>query len=733
MWPHQVFVGALLLANIVLWLLLRRGADWKKLALGGFTVADVLVVTLVVMLLGSDRAELYIVYFAILLLATVVPSLTPVAGLTILAVVAYGVVMYVQMGPAMFRDPAAMVRLPFLLGIALYFGSVVQEARNEQVRADKLELEAGQIAQRAKHLAQEQYRLQVLGEMGSLGLSGVRSDPGEVLFDIIRKVQKVVGVDRCSLVVFERDGAQAYVAASGDDPRAEVRVIKLEEYPELQVSLQRGEITELYPGDPADLWEKMQEHLPATNPFRSFLVVPIQRGNRLMGAIYLRDVRADWRYTEHDRNFCATTAMMAAAFLHGQDMLEQLRAQSRRDGLTGLLNFQAFTEEASKGIRDAGPNGGPFAVAVADLDNLKEVNDRWGHMAGNRLIISTGQEFANALPEALAVCRYGGDEFVAIVRGNKQETVRRLEGFLDELTKNKAELPRPPRISVGVAEFGEDGTEPDELLDAADQAMYLAKNGGGHRIVLAGTASGCDTEEYEREVLEAVVSVQARRYLPDREVSVRDILAPLEEAADTALDSPLVGETLEVLMDAVEAKDPYTHAHSRAVAELAFRLVEAMQCPHNEKTAIRIAGLVHDVGKIGVPDGILGKEGRLSAAERRVVERHPEIAARLLEQIPPLHPVVPLVAHHQERWDGSGYPTGLQGEEIPSGAQIVALCDAYDALTSARAFRSALTTKEARRVIKRDAGSLWNPDVVRVFLDEVVTDGVSAGQIARVE
>jgi len=217
-----------------------------------------------------------------------------------------------------------------------------------------------------------------------------------------------------------------------------------------------------------------------------------------------------------------------------------------------------------------------------------------------------------------------------------------------------------------------------------------------------------------------VVSVQARRYLPDRDESVSDILAPLAGLEETSLDNPLVRETLELLMDAVEAKDPYTHAHSRAVAQLARLLAEAMMFPHDESTAVEIAGLVHDVGKIGVPDEILGKEGRLSNAERRVVERHPEIAAQLLEQIPPLRPVVPLVFHHQERWDGSGYPTGLKGDEIPRGAQIVALCDAYDALTSARAFRSALTLQEARRVIERDAGSLWNPEIVRVFLDKVV-------------
>jgi len=729
LWPHQVLVVGLLASNALLQFLLWRGYDWKKLR-WSFTVGDVLLIPIVVSLLEADGVQLYAVFIATLLTAIALPRLGSIALLTLLGGALYGGLLYIDMGPAMFRNPGVMVRLPFLLGMAVYFGSVAQEAKSEQLRSSRLEFEARQIAERAKYLAKEQYRLQALSEIGRLGLSGVRADPGGVLFDIIRRVQKVVGVDRASLVIFERDGAQAYVAASGDDPGVEVRVIKLEDYPELQVSLQRGEITELYPGKPKDLWKKVQEHLPPANPFRSFLIVPIQRGNRLMGAMYLRDVRPDRRYDEDDRNFCGTTAMMAAAFLHGQDMLEQLRTQSRRDGLTGLLNFQAFTEQAEKTLRHDGKGGAAFTIAVADLDNLKEINDQYGHMSGNRLIITAGHEFANALPDAVAVCRYGGDEFVAMVSGTKEETAERLQAFLEKLSTNPTDLPRAPRISLGVAEFPLDGEESDSLLDAADQAMYLAKNSGGHRVQLAGRPAGGDTGEYDREVLEAVVSVQARRYLPDREESVRDILAPLEDLHETNLDSPLVRETLELLMDAVEAKDPYTHAHSRAVSQLADRLAEAMMFPHDERTAVEIAGLVHDVGKIGVPDEILGKEGRLSAVERRVVERHPEIAARLLEQIPPLRSVVPLVFHHQERWDGSGYPTGLKGDEIPLGAQVVALCDAYDALTSARAFRSALTLQEARRVIERDAGSLWNPKMVRVFLDEVVAPDATSPQTA---
>ncbi|MFQ5742533.1 MAG: HD domain-containing phosphohydrolase [Acidobacteriota bacterium] len=722
-WPHQVFIVALLLSNLALQLLLSLGSDWKRLR-WLFSAVDIAAVTVAVSIVGRSSADLYLVYVAVLLVATVVPRIGSIAALVLAGGLLYGGAMYLEVGPYLWHSSHLLVRVPFLLGIALYFGTLVQEARGDEARSRRLEVEARQIAQRAKQLAMERYRLEALSEIGRLGLSGVRTAPGKVLFQIVQRVQKVIGVDRCSLVVLEGDGSQAYVAASGDDPSVEVRVLAMEDYPELQVALGRRQVIELYPGHPPELWAKVQACLPPSNPFRSFLVVPIQRGGRLLGAFYLRDVRPDHRFSEDDRNFCGTASMMTAAFIHGQDLLAQLRSQSRRDGLTGLLNFQAFTEEADRAIRRRGPSGGPLSLVVADLDNLKEVNDRWGHMAGNRLIITVGHGLASTLDDAAAQCRYGGDEFVTLVPGSKESTAERLQDFLDTIGDKCADLPRPPRVSIGIAEYPTDGSAVDELIEGSDQAMYLAKNAGGHRIHLAG--EGLDSKAWEHAVLEAVVSVQARRYLPNEDQPVEKILAPLYDAEDQGLDSPLVRDTLAKLMDAVEAKDPYTHAHSRAVARVARRLAEAMAFPEEELTAIEIAGLVHDVGKIGVPDEILGKRGKLDGVERRVVERHPEIAARLLEQIPPLKAVVPLVFHHQERWDGSGYPIGLKGDEIPPGAQVVAICDAYDALTSARAFRSALTSDEARRVIERDAGSLWNPRVVRVFLDRVIANNQTA-------
>jgi diguanylate cyclase (GGDEF)-like protein len=722
-WPNQVLVVVALLSNVLLILLLGLGYNWLRLR-WFFTGLDVLSVSIVVGVVGRSSTDLLLIYFAVLLVAMAVPRVGMIASITLIGCVVYGSLLYLEVGPDLWRSSELLVRLPFMLGIALYFSTLVHEAGRDHLRTHKLETDARRIAERAKHLAEEQYRLKTLSEIGRLGLSGVPAEPGKVLFDITQRVQKVVGIDRCSLVIFEKDKEQAYLAASGDDASVEIRVLALEEYPELQASLVQSQPTEVYPGNPPDLWEKMQKCLPPANPFRAFLVVPIQRGSRLLGAFYLRDVRPDHRYSEDDRNFCSTAAMMTAAFIHGHDLLEQLRRQSRRDGLTGLLNFQAFTREVSRVVaKDAG-RGEPWTLVVADLDNLKTVNDDHGHTAGNSLIITAAHTFASSLSGAAAVCRYGGDEFVALVPGPKRENNQRLERFLTALELAGADLVLPPSISVGIAEYPTDGAEPDTLMEAADQAMYLAKNRGGNQICRAG--EGLDDDEWKRAVLEAVVSVQARRYLPDDDLTLEEILEPLTEAHGHGLDSPIVKETLGKLMDAVEAKDPYTHAHSTAVAELALRLAEAMAFPVEELTAIEIAGLVHDVGKIGVPEEILSKKGKLSSIERRVMERHPEVAARLLEQIPPLREVVPLVFCHQERWDGSGYPNGLKGAEIPPGAQVVAVCDAYHALTSARAFRSALMPEEARRVLERDAGRLWDPHIVQVFLERVVHDDGAA-------
>ena len=165
----------------------------------------------------------------------------------------------------------------------------------------------------------------------------------------------------------------------------------------------------------------------------------------------------------------------------------------------------------------------------------------------------------------------------------------------------------------------------------------------------------------------------------------------------------------------LESKDRYTNTHSHEVSDLTREVATAMGMSDRELLAVEMAGLVHDIGKIGIPDGVLQKPGALDTRERMLIEQHPKIGAQILKPLPALKDVVPLVLHHHERWDGGGYPHGLKGDEIPLGAQIVALCDVYHALTSDRSYRPAFSEEKSRAIIRDGIGSEWNSELIETF------------------
>jgi putative nucleotidyltransferase with HDIG domain len=169
-------------------------------------------------------------------------------------------------------------------------------------------------------------------------------------------------------------------------------------------------------------------------------------------------------------------------------------------------------------------------------------------------------------------------------------------------------------------------------------------------------------------------------------------------------------------MESVDKRDGFTGSHSRAVAKLAVQLGDAVGITGASRAELEIAALVHDLGKMRVPEEILGKQGRLTAAEWALVKQYPEFGAEMLRPFAHLENVRQAVGAHQERWDGSGYPAGLEGDSIPVAAQIVGLCDVFTVLTSERSYRPALATDTARRTIECGAGRLWNPELVRQLL-----------------
>lgn len=177
--------------------------------------------------------------------------------------------------------------------------------------------------------------------------------------------------------------------------------------------------------------------------------------------------------------------------------------------------------------------------------------------------------------------------------------------------------------------------------------------------------------------------------------------------------------TLAALADAIDARDPYTRKHSDHAAEMASEVARALGLPDDEVETVRLAAILHDIGKLGTPDSVLCKTGPLTPEEREIIRRHPDIGAEIVAQIPFLRTVAELIRHHEERYDGSGYPTGLAGQAIPPGARIVAVVDAYSAMTTDRPYRTALTHAEAVEELRRHAGSQFSPDVVAAFVEVI--------------
>ena len=233
----------------------------------------------------------------------------------------------------------------------------------------------------------------------------------------------------------------------------------------------------------------------------------------------------------------------------------------------------------------------------------------------------------------------------------------------------------PLRISMGVAVYPQDSTNKEELLAYADASLFESKRAGGDKVTLANRRPG-QLSIYQATTL----------------------------------------GVLDGLVQVVDKKDRYTKSHSEENAEYAMMLGQALALSENTQSALRIAGLLHDIGKIGIPDGILKKPGPLTTEERHVVEQHVVLSGLIIQGVPHAEDVADAVVNHHERWDGNGYPRGLKGEAIPLLGRIMAVVDAYSAITSDRPFRKGQSHRIAVAELRKNAGTQFDPQLVETFI-----------------
>jgi diguanylate cyclase (GGDEF)-like protein/putative nucleotidyltransferase with HDIG domain len=364
------------------------------------------------------------------------------------------------------------------------------------------------------------------------------------------------------------------------------------------------------------------------------------------------------------------------------------------DPLTGLGNHRHFQERLQRELSSAQEHALPLTLCFIDVDDFKKINDRFGHPVGDRVL----SQIAARLRQGGESFRLGGDEFAVLLPKHDEAAALAAAHSIVERIASRLDLAEVDGVTVsaGVATFPNHGAERDELIRLADNALYWAKEHGKNRVRVS-RADIVELSDLKRLAIG------------------RDRAARFRAAASLAR--------------AVDTRDAYTGSHSQRVAQLAGRIAEQLGLAPDQIELTRLAGSLHDLGKLAIPEEILRKPVSLSDPERVVLERHPQIGFRMLESLD-VDPVADWVLHHHERWDGTGYPDHLAGEEIPLGARIIFVADAFDAMTSDRVYRRSLDHVDAIAELERCSGTQFDPAIVRVFVETLAVEFAGAAVLA---
>jgi diguanylate cyclase (GGDEF)-like protein/putative nucleotidyltransferase with HDIG domain len=393
-------------------------------------------------------------------------------------------------------------------------------------------------------------------------------------------------------------------------------------------------------------------------------------------------------------------AELASQLAAAQRRIAQLESDTKQaDPATGLLTLTAFRGRIEPEIDRARRHGRPLAVGVLDIDGFRSLNANHGYAVGDQVLRAVGRILDVHTRSHDVACRTGADEFAVLMpETDAAGALQSFERILLELEAITLGGVTCVSASVGIASYLR-GQSSEQLIATAAKAIDRARAAGGGRSAVAGEA-GADGQP------------------PGPTDAQQDVVAGLAVA----------------LLE----RDRYTGEHSESVVEMAAAVARALGVPEAEVGRIRSAALLHDIGKVAIPDEILRKDGPLDETQWMLMREHPVIGERILRAIPGMGGVARIVRHEHERWDGGGYPDSLSGEEIPIGSRIILACDAYHAMTSDRPYRAAMAHAEAIRELTAHAGAQFDPEVVEILVGylyglrqagRLETDGESASRL----
>jgi diguanylate cyclase (GGDEF)-like protein/putative nucleotidyltransferase with HDIG domain len=419
---------------------------------------------------------------------------------------------------------------------------------------------------------------------------------------------------------------------------------------------------------------------------RTIAFFPLLVNDKAIGSLCLASRHAN-AYSQSQIQLLSQLASRIAMPIENARLYAEAEQRARIDQLTGLWNRHHLEEQIQIEIGRHSRYGGTFSLVILDLDFFKAFNDSYGHLAGDELLRQLGSIMKNTVRAADGAFRYGGDEFAILLpQTNLKDAYEVAERVRSRIVSEIKVGDTPVTASFGLASWPADGIRINEIIASADMALYYAKQSGGNQSH-----------------------------------AISEIFPPLTKPGTKFEIEQDKGafSIIYALAAAVDAKDHYAYNHSQKVREYAVALAKSLDLAPADIARVSTCALLHDIGKISISDEILNKAGKLSDEEWEVIKTHPRLGADIVSHVPQLASCLTGILYHHERYDGSGYPSGLKGEAIPLDARILGIVDAFAAMTSTRPYRDAFSYEDALGELKRGAGKQFDPNLVKAFISAV--------------
>jgi diguanylate cyclase (GGDEF)-like protein len=613
------------------------------------------------------------------------------------------------------RPARSFCAVPILLGgkPAGVMGalSIDREFQFQKRDLEVMQTAAGQLGvaiENARLFSEEQRRARHLAFLNTISKMAISSEDAEqMMADIVREIQKNFRYDHIGIGIMDYATKDIEIKAeAGSTSQALGRRIAIG-IGVLGKVARTGVSALVQNAGPGQLAGVVPES-------RAVLCLPIIYGETLLGVLNVES-RSENAFAPQDVLILNTLADLLATALHNSFVFQKLQQQSITDGLTGIKTRRFFWESLSSEWKRASRSGRPFSVVLIDLDKFKEVNDSLGHLEGDLVLARVGRLLEQKCRQSNVVARYGGDEFIILM---PETGIDQAQVLAERL---RLWLATDPMLeehkitgSFGVASFPVHGFAIEDLIRVADAGMYVAKHAGGNQVSTSEPFR--EGSEMQRQLISSYIEgfLQREHNGPEH---LEELVGTLRKLCGEGGegDKAALREAVEALAQAAELREMKASGHGEQCGHYASIIARGLNLSAQEVADAAFAGRIHDVGKLFISERILNKSGPLTEDELSVIKTHPQVGVEILRAIPHIDRVAQAVSSHHEAFDGSGYPFGVRGENIPITGRILAVVDTYANMMSERSFAPAKTHEQAIVELEKLSGTRLDGMIVRLF------------------